>query len=483
MIYHLASGNPLLWINTYEYDRTCHQITDEVNEHIKRNVYSWDIVRGVVNANTGKVEEPTSSDPRQPIEFMRRQKVDCVMIANDYHLYFGDIDVWRNLLNHLETFKEERKSFVVVSPLVTIPPEITPYVTLYDMPLPTYEQLLDKTRRVAKDLEVDKEHKLSDYQEIARAAKGLSEYELENALALSATKYSRFTKEFITEVKKQAIKKVGSLEFHESKVGFEAVIGLDKLKSFTKAMVGSGQGKGVLVIGHPGMGKSHLAKCLGKETNRPTIVLDPSKQMGSLVGQTEQQTNEAIKAIDAQDSCIVFIDELEKAFSGVNDQANSTGIRQGKALLQWMNDRTSDSYIIATANDISRLPAEFLRAERWDAIFFADLPSEKESQELLAYYTKEYDVKTQEIDIEGWTGAEVKSLCRIASSLKVDLHGATKYVRPICKFAHERVDALRQWAEPRCINASSSFEEEAEQTAVNKKSRAGRAVKLNESHG
>jgi SpoVK/Ycf46/Vps4 family AAA+-type ATPase len=129
----------------------------------------------------------------------------------------------------------------------------------------------------------------------------------------------------------------------------------------------------VLLLGVPGTGKSAFAKALGKETGRPTLVLDVGALMGSLVGQTEQNARRALQIADAMAPCILFIDELEKALSGAAGSGqNDSGVssRMLGTLLSWMNDHTSNVYLIATCNDISRMAPELSRAERFDGIVF-----------------------------------------------------------------------------------------------------------------
>jgi SpoVK/Ycf46/Vps4 family AAA+-type ATPase len=149
----------------------------------------------------------------------------------------------------------------------------------------------------------------------------------------------------------------------------------------------------VLLLGVPGTGKSALAKGLGNETSRPTLVLDIGALMGSLVGQSEQNTRQALKIIDAMAPCVVFLDEVEKALSGVvSGSAGDSGVstRLFGTLLSWLNDRQSDVFVVATCNDISRLPPEFSRAERFDAIFFLDLPSVLQRQAIWRLYLQEF---------------------------------------------------------------------------------------------
>lgn len=222
---------------------------------------------------------------------------------------------------------------------------------------------------------------------------------------------------------------------------------------------GAKRGKGVLLLGVPGAGKSHFAKTLGKETGRVTINMDFGNLMGGIVGETEQKTRDALAVIDAMEPCILFIDEIEKGLAGTSGHNGDSGTskRQGGMFLKWLNDHDSDVYVVATSNSINDLPPEFLRAERWDAIFFVDLPHEEERVAILNIYRKFYSISdedTQIPDIEGWTGAEIRSMCRLASSMEISLMEASQYICPIIKTMGEKIDALRNFATNRAIPAS-----------------------------
>src|SRR5262249_12397849 len=157
--------------------------------------------------------------------------------------------------------------------------------------------------------------------------------------------------------------------------------GLEALKAFCARALRPGRrgdvrARGVLLLGPPGSGKSALARALGNETGRPTLALDVGALMGSLVGATEANVRQALRVVDAMAPAVLFLDEVEKALAGAGGGQSDGGVsaRLLAALLGWLNDRASDVFTVCTANDISRLPPEFSRAERFDATFFLDLP-------------------------------------------------------------------------------------------------------------
>ncbi len=218
------------------------------------------------------------------------------------------------------------------------------------------------------------------------------------------------------------------------------------------------QPKGILLLGPPGTGKSAFAKALAHEVGRPLLIADPGSWKGSLVGETGAKTRQALSIADAMAPAILFIDEIEKALAGASSQhQGDSGVSADQlgALLTWMQDHTSDVYPIMTSNNISALPPEFTRAERFDAIFFLDLPTADERELIWDIYANAYEID-QDCDVidDGWTGAEIKACCRLAALTNVPLSQAQHYITPVTKTSAEKVTELRRWAEGRCLSAT-----------------------------
>ena len=206
----------------------------------------------------------------------------------------------------------------------------------------------------------------------------------------------------------------------------------------------------------PGTGKSAFARALGNETGRPTLTLDIGALYGSLVGSTEANVRQALRVADAMAPCVLFCDELEKGLSGVGGQGDSgVSTRLFGTVLTWLADHESDVFFVGTANDVSKLPPEFTRAERLDSIFFLDTPDAADRQRIWAQYRRQYGVPEDQRtpDAASWTGAEVKACCRLAALLGVPLAEAARHIVPVAVTAGEAVERLREWASGRCLSA------------------------------
>ncbi|QOV92478.1 AAA family ATPase [Humisphaera borealis] len=215
--------------------------------------------------------------------------------------------------------------------------------------------------------------------------------------------------------------------------------------------------RGILLLGVPGSGKSAFCKALGNETGRPTLILDIGAMLGSLVGQTEQNVRQALRIADAMAPCVLMVDEVEKALSGVSGSGDSgVSARLFGTLLTWLSDHTSDVFVVCTANDVSKLPPEFSRAERFDGIFFLDTPGTAEKSAIWPIHQTRYglNANTKRPEDREWTGAEIQSCCRLAALLDVPLQEAARHVVPVAVTAAEGVERLRTWAAGRCLDAS-----------------------------
>ena len=287
-------------------------------------------------------------------------------------------------------------------------------------------------------------------------------------------RHGRVEPDVIWSLKSQTLRNSGLLGLHRSNERFDQIGGLDNLKAFSlRALRRRNAGtecrpRGVLLLSPPGCGKSAFAKSLGNETGRPTLTLDFGAMMGSLVGQSESNIRQALRIADAMSPCILFCDELEKGLSGVGNSNGDSGVssRVFGSFLTWLNDRSSEVFVVATCNDISRLPPELIRAERFDGVFFVDLPDKAQREAIWDIHVRAFglDPEQSRPDNDGWTGAEIRSCCRLAALLDVPLTQAAANAVPVSVTAGDAVERLRKWASGRCLSADRAGIYEASMT-------------------
>ena len=461
-----------LWIESSEPDEALREIALLCREQ-SWPLLTWDAARGLQGITQNAENSHGTTDPMEALRSVQGvadgQRPSLLLLSNLHHL-LGSIELIEELRYAIEEGKHRRTFVIILAPIVRIPPELEKLFVVIEHALPCREQLEEIARQTAT--EADELPEGSELTRLLDASAGLTRYEAEGAYALSLVRYGRLQSDVLWELKAQSLKSGGALRLYRGSETFETLGGLGALKTFCRrslllngrhdsASSGSGnpdaRPRGVMLLGVPGTGKSAFCKALGAETGRPTLVLDIGALMGSLVGQTEANLRRALKQIDAMSPCVVMIDEVEKALSGSGGQQDSgVSSRLFGTLLTWLNDRTSDSYVVCTCNDISRLPPEFARAERFDGVWFIDLPSNEQRQSIWNIYRAQYDIQSASMpDDGGWTGAEIKACCRLARLLDMPLAEAARHVVPIADTAAESVDKLRTWAAARCLSAET----------------------------
>ena len=456
-----------IWIQTHEPHEAAREITDLCRQEGWR-IGTWNCDSGV-QFPVEQITMPGITDSQDPLAVIRalpqlsNGSSTTVLLFENLHRFLGSVELIQVVARQAITGKHNRAFIVVLAPVTQIPPELDKLFVCVDHELPDHAQLEEIARGVATQ-----DGELPNADELPRvidAAKGLTRSEAENAYSLSLVRHGTLKAETLWEIKAGQLKKSGLVSIHRGSESFDQLGGLDNLKAFClRAMRRQSEGavsnrpRGVLLLSPPGCGKSQFAKALGNETGRPTVVLDVGALLGSLVGQSESNVRAALKLADAMAPCVLFCDEIEKGLAGATSSGQTdSGVtaRVFGSLLTWLNDHESDVFFVGTCNDASKLPPEFARAERFDGVFFVDLPGRDQKDAIWGIYTRHYgrDAKQARPDDTNWTGAEIKSCCRLASLLDVPLVQAAQNVVPVAVTAGDKIESLRQWASGRCLSA------------------------------
>jgi len=456
-----------IWVQTHEPHEAAREITDLCRQEGWR-VGTWNCDSGI-QFPIEQITMPGITDSQDPLAVIRAMpqlangSSTTVLIFENLHRFLGSVELIQAVARQAISGKHNRAFIVVLAPVTQIPPELDKLFVCVDHELPDHAQLEEIARGVATQ-----DGELPAGDELARgvdAAKGLTRSEAENAYSLSLVRHGTLKAETLWEIKAGQLKKSGLVSIHRGTESFEQLGGLENLKAFclramrwqTECTV-SNRPRGVLLLSPPGCGKSQFAKALGNETGRPTVVLDVGALLGSLVGQSESNVRAALKLADAMAPCVLFCDEIEKGLAGATSSGQTdSGVtaRVFGSLLTWLNDHDSDVFFVGTCNDASKLPPEFARAERFDGVFFVDLPGRDQKDAIWGIYTRHYglDAKQARPNDTNWTGAEIKSCCRLASLLDVPLIQAAQNVVPVAVTAGDKIEGLRQWASGRCLSA------------------------------
>ncbi|MDO9531393.1 MAG: AAA family ATPase [Deltaproteobacteria bacterium] len=451
---YLKAGYPVLLVRTHEPERFIGSAAQQANG---RTPYQWDIVRGYRELGNGA--EWQEADPFDLPQIAARGKEKAVWFLRNFHFTIKEPGVIQAIQNNLPAYKAKGITLVMVAPDVDLPAELEREVVVLDFPLPTRDEL----RIILGGLEESTGVKAENEAMVLDAAQGLTWEETENAMALALVRQKCFDPKTITELKAQMVKKSAALEFSQFKETFETLGGLENLKDWTLNRFKSRRPglpfRGILLLGVPGTGKSHFAKALGNQVGWPCLSLNLGKVFGSLVGESEAKMRDALKVVDAMAPCVLFLDELEKGLAGVGGSSNDGGTTQrvGGTFLQWLNDHTSEVFVIATCNDFSKLPTEYTRMGRWDGIFFVDNPGTGDRAQILNIYLEQFQVSPKGKtlpDLDGYSGAEIRQVAIEAAYSGGDLEAAARFVIPISRSQKVQMDALREWARARTISAS-----------------------------
>jgi len=403
---------------------------------------------------------------------------ETFIVLKDIHkeLEFPKIIALLKRIAEDNLYKENYNTTIfIVSEVVVIPKELENYITVYDIPLPNANEILEIIQEFISDMKIKVEQEVID--DIAISFKGLNEFQIRQILNLAyqnGGNIDKNDKKLILKEKEQFIKKSGMLEIINYTETIHDVGGLENLKEWLmrkerifsnldKAIkFGVDVPKGIMIIGMPGCGKSLTAKATASLFKIPLVRLDMGRLLGKYVGESENNMRKALSLSEAISPCVLWIDEIEKAFAGVGSDGggNEVTTRLFGQFLTWMQEKDSTVFIVATANDISKMPPEFLRKGRFDELFFVDLPNAFERRKILEIHLKKRKKWNKEIDTialinstEGFNGADLEAVVKgaietafISNKDKItteDLLAEIKGTRSISCTLKDRISLLR----------------------------------------
>jgi ATP-dependent 26S proteasome regulatory subunit len=484
---------PLIYLVTSEEERAeqaIARIAQMKTQH--RRVFVWTVTHGIVEyGQPRQTTQHNTVSPEAAIEWVVRQREPGIFIFKDLHPFISSAAVNRWLRDAIASFKGTEKLVILMSPIQEIPIELEKDAVVIDYPLPDLTEL---DRVLSAQLEQAKNRRLTTEarEKLLKAALGLTKDEAEKVYRKAHVKAGRLTEEEVDIVlseKKQLIRRNGILEYIEEDETIDAVGGLEELKKWLKQRsdafterareYGLPQPKGMLILGVPGCGKSLIAKTTARLWGLPLLRLDMGRVYdGSTVGRSEANLRNALKTAESISPVLLFIDELDKAFAGGTGSADSDGGTSSRifgSFLTWMQEKTSPVFVMATANRVERLPGEFLRKGRFDEIFFVDLPTSDERQDIFKIHLnkRRSDISRFEIEqlakvSDGFSGAEIEQALIAAmyeafaqdrEFTQLDIIAAIKSTLPLSRTMTEQVTALRDWARQRARPASASIAE------------------------
>lgn len=492
---------PIIYINHFDF-----KVIDEIITDITDN-------RKIVEYNNGLgiVDFKTKSTMKECdlYNFLNLVKDDgyehaIFIVLKDVHSQLDKPEIVsllkyiaeRNLYN-----ENYNASVFIVSSKLCIPDELEDLITVFDIPLPSVSEIKNIMVNFTKDLEIDVTDDV--LSEIALSFKGLNEFQVKQILNLAYQDGGCLDfddKRLILSQKEQLIKKAGLLEMIPVNESIEDIGGLENLKEWLykkerifnqldKAIkFGVDIPKGIMIVGMPGCGKSLAAKATAKLFEIPLVRLDVGRLLGKYIGESEENMRKALKLSEAISPCVLWIDEIEKAFSGVGSSGGGSDVttRLFGQFLTWMQEKENTVFIVATANDISKIPAEFLRKGRFDELFYVDFPNDEERRRIIEIHLKKRHKWNKELDIislvkltSGYNGADLEAIVKDAIEsgfiegreqlITEDLKSAQKNIKSISSTLEKRIKEIKEAVKDMDLKPASNSENKLASKPVTKK--------------
>lgn len=439
-------------------------------------VFEWSVSRGLLDA-TGAPQTAKPLGAAQVLAYILSDAPAGIYVLKDMHHFLAEPVSQRLMREACQRLGAQGKTAIVTAPTLTLPPELEKDVAVLPFALPGEPELDACLGRLLAQIPGSVPVTLSAEERsmLVRSALGLTEIEAENAFVRAIVADGRLDGESYRRVlreKQQLVARSGILEFVWPEGGLEQVGGLRGLKhwfgqrsqafSLRAREFGLPAPKGVLLVGVPGCGKSLSAKAVAGAWGKPLLRLDLGRVLEPAVGGSEANMRNAIATAEAVAPCVLWFDEIEKAFAGASSrQGSGVTARLLGFFLGWLQEKQSPVFVVATANTIAALPPELLRRGRFDEIFFVDLPDSEQRREIFKIHVARLKRDPDLLDLdplveatEGFSGAEIEKVCVDAlyraffagEDLRTELLLASaRDIRPLSQQRAEDVRVLREW--------------------------------------
>jgi possible ATP-binding protein len=438
LVKYLRARRPIIWINSGDYKEIDTIVKEATREYKDKAIYEYRALGAVDFEN--KVKEENISDLYNFLDTLYSEgiKTNVFLLIKNAEEEMKDA---RNIA-YIKKIAETRYSspdynftIIVVSETETVPKELEKFTSILDIPNMSKDEIETYILKFSKANNIKVDEK--DIGEIAISLKGLTKLEIDHVLNMiieSKNNISISGRDIIIKEKGQIIKKSSILEIIDFKEKIEDIGGLEGLKEWLKSKAqvfrrldeakkfGVDTPKGVLLVGMPGCGKSLAAKASARLFNVPLLRLDIGRLLGKYVGESEHNMRVALKTAESISPCILWIDEIEKAFAGINQDGGASDItkRLFGQFLTWLQEKENTVFVVATANDITAFPPEFLRKGRFDEVFFIDFPNEEEREKIFKIHLEKRGKLNDKINLKelaektiGYCGADIEEVVKM----------------------------------------------------------------------
>ncbi len=482
----LKARYPIIYISTNEEERIEYLIKYCAKKYVIRTYYSWDFVDGY-QGNPNDIGF-AARNPLEALDLIDKLTAETasLFVLKDYDNFLKDFSVVRKLKNLSRSLKTQPKNIIVVSSEINIPDSLKEFVTVLEFPLPSYSEILEELNRLISSLQQEIQPDILN--DIAVACQGLSLERIRRVLSKVIAKYGEIdasSPDLILQEKKQIIQQTQLLEFCLTDKNISDLGGLDnfkdwlklRAKAFSQEAVNYGlpYPKGLLLVGVQGTGKSVAAKIIAHEWRLPLLRLDFGRLFASLIGQSEQRVRKVIEIAEAISPCVLWVDEIDKAFAGAQSSGDSgTTSRVLATFITWLSEKTTPVFVVATANNIEFIPPEILRKGRFDEMFFLTLPTREEREAIFQVHLKKYrpdSIENFQVPLLGqlskdFSGAEIEQVVIEAMRLgfnenrefnNEDILVSIQNLVPLARTKSKEIDQLKAWSESGNVTSASKY--------------------------
>ena len=482
----LKSRYPIIYISTTEEERLEYLIRYCAKKYVPRTYNSWDFVDGYRgNPNDAGF---AARNPLEALELIEKltPETASLFVLKDYDNFLKDFSIIRKLKNLSKTLKTQPKNIIIISSEINIPDALKDFITVIDFPLPNYTEILEELKRLTSSMQQTVEEEI--IFNLATACQGLSLERIRRVLSKVIAKYGEINEEsptLVLQEKQQIIQQTQLLDFYLTTQNVNELGGLDNFKAWLKLRerafsqeaneYGLPYPKGLLLVGVQGTGKSVAAKILANEWKLPLLRLDFGRLFASLVGQSEEKVRQMINISEALAPCVLWIDEIDKAFAGLKGGGDSgTTSRVLGTFISWLSEKTSPVFVVATANNIDDLPPELVRKGRFDELFYLGLPTREEREAIFTVHLKKYRanlIDNFQVSLLGnltkeFSGAEIEQVVIEAMRLGFnedreftndDLVVSIQNLVPLARTKSKELVTLQKWAESGNVISASKY--------------------------
>ncbi len=468
-----AGHNPILYIQSPEEERILRAVRAN---HSGLPLSCWSCLSGLD-------ELAGTENPARALQRVVSDDLRGILVFRDLAPFLQQPEVVRALR---EAFidgqaKKDRVIILLCADLI-LPEALKKEVQLVDIAPPGEEEIRLLVQQINQSPDAQAQIPEEAVREITLALKGLTENEirfiLQRATSSGKTQRDELLDEIFAE-KKSVVKKTGFLEFSPPRWGIDELGGLDNLKDwlrkrekiFSREALAAGVPvpKGLLMMGVSGCGKSLAVKTISSLWNIPLFRLDMNLVFSGLYGTPEEAFHRALKTIEAVSPAVLWIDEIENAL-GLDEAGQKIASHIFSSFLTWMQEKPPLVFIAATANKIQALPAEIIRKGRFDEVFFCDLPTAVEREEIFRIHLlrngadlESFDFKMLQVMTDGWNGAEIEQAVISARTdafyenrpfTQRDLSNVIARIVPLSDTMEQQIKSIRSWAFSRATPAS-----------------------------